>query len=242
MGHCVRVAVAALAGGMLGFIVHAANAAVPALRDVPPGIAREFRDDLVAEHDRLAARRDRIKAQVVAHNQRCTDVEEGSAEAARCTQARGELQAAMTAYGADVARFHQALGWRKALGCAMDEVYARAEALGPDGVRFASDLRGEMARVGGEAGKSPGDRDDVGVVVLKLDRQVSVGSGDARRQFVVEAAVHRKGSGDVDVDVQSHLSGSDRGLEDTQSFLVVNQSGDVATGQHSPGVKACLAR
>lgn len=136
-------------------------------------------------------------------------------------------------------------GWQKALGCAMEEVYVRAESLGPDGVRFAHDLRSEMTSTFNEAGEDVKDKDDVNIVNLKLDRQVSVGSGSKERQFIVEAAVHSKGNGNIDVDVQSYFSKSadkkDR-QENLQSIFVLNKSGKVIMNENSSTVEACLAR
>ena len=133
-------------------------------------------------------------------------------------------------------------GWQKALGCAMEEVYTRAAKLGHDGVSFAQDLRTEMTRVFNEAGQQVKDKDDVHIVDLKLDRQVSAGSGSAERQFIVDVAVHSKGNGNVDVDVQSYFSetGNKNRQENIQSFIVINKSGKVISGQKSAAVSACL--
>ncbi len=136
-------------------------------------------------------------------------------------------------------------GWQKALGCAMEEVYARAESLGTAGVRFSKDLRKEMKRVYKEAGKPVKDRNDVNIVNLTLDRQVSAGGGSAERQFIVEVAIHSKGNGNIVVDVQSYFSKSadkkDR-QENLQSILVLNEHGKVVMSENSAAVKACLAR
>ncbi len=134
-------------------------------------------------------------------------------------------------------------GWQKALGCAMEEVYARAKSLGPAGIRFSQDLRNEMIRVFNEAGKPVKDSNDVNIVNLTLDRQVLIGSGSAERHFIVEAAVHSKGNGDVDVDVQSYFSESAHKKdkwENLQSFLVLNKFGEVIMGEKSAAVNACL--
>ena len=136
-------------------------------------------------------------------------------------------------------------GWQKALGCALEEVYARAESLGPAGARFSKDLREEMARVFNEAGRPVNDGADVNIVDLTLDRQLSTGSGSAERQFRVEVAVHSKGNGDIDVDVQSYFSESaDRKnrQEHLQSIIVLNKFGEVIMGEKSQAVGACLAR
>ena len=136
-------------------------------------------------------------------------------------------------------------GWQKALGCAMEEVYARAESLGTAGVRFSKDLRKEMKRVYKEAGKPVKDRNDVNIVNLTLDRQVSADSDSAERQFIVEVAVHSKGNGNIVVDVQSYFSKStdkkDR-QANLQSILVLNEYGKVVMSENSAAVKACLAR
>ena len=136
-------------------------------------------------------------------------------------------------------------GWQKALGCALEEVYARAESLGPAGARFSKDLREEMARVFNEAGRPVKDGDDVNIVDLTLDRQASTGSGSAERQFRVEVTVHSKGNGEIDVDVQNYFiesAGKKDKQENLQSFLILNKSGEVIMGQNSMAVKACLAR
>lgn len=136
-------------------------------------------------------------------------------------------------------------GWQKALECALEEVYARAESLGPAGVRFSRELRAEVARVIHEAGRPVRDEKDVNIVDLTLDRQISTGSGSAERLFRVDVAVHSKGNGEIDVDVQSIFSDpADRKSKQDyrQSFLVLNQSGKVIRGQQSKTVSACLAR
>jgi hypothetical protein len=135
-------------------------------------------------------------------------------------------------------------GWWKALGCAMEEVYARAESFGPTGAQFSNDLRREIKRVFNEAGEEIKDKDDVNIVNLKLERQVSVGSGSRERQFIVEATVHSKGNGNIDVDVQSYFSKSagkkDR-QENLQSIFVLNKSGEVIMNEYSSAVEACLS-
>jgi len=134
-------------------------------------------------------------------------------------------------------------GWQKALGCSMQEVYSRAELLGPDGVSFAQDLRNEMTRVFNEGGQSVKDKDDVNIVNLKLDRQLSTGSGSNERQFIVEVVIASKGNGEIDVDVQSYFSKS-QGRKDKQeylqSILVLNKYGKVIKGDKSAMVNACL--
>jgi hypothetical protein len=80
---------------------------------------------------------------------------------------------------------------------------------------------------------------------LTLDRQISTGSGSAERLFRVEVAVHSKGNGEIDVDVQSIFSdpADKKSKQDyQQSFLVLNESGKVIMGQQSKAVSACLAR
>jgi hypothetical protein len=134
-------------------------------------------------------------------------------------------------------------GWQKALGCAIQEAYSRAESLGPDGVIFAQDLRNEMTRVFNEAGQPVEDKNDVNVVSLKLDRQLSTGSGSDEKQFYVEVAVHSKGNGEVVVDVQSYFSksqGKKDKQENLQSILVLNKDGKVIKGDKSAMVNACL--
>lgn len=137
------------------------------------------------------------------------------------------------------------IGWQKALRCAMEEIYARAESLGPAGVRFSQDLRNEMTRVFNEAGKPVKDKNDVNIVNLNLDRQVSIGKGSAERQFIVDVAVYSKGNGNVDLDVQSYFSGSagKKGKEENiQTIMVLNQDGEIVMSENSAAVNACLAR
>jgi len=61
--------------------------------------------------------------------------------------------------------------WQKALGCAMEQVYARAESLGGTGKNFSQELRNEMTRVFNEAGKPVKNSNEDQVVTLDLDRQ-----------------------------------------------------------------------
>lgn len=135
--------------------------------------------------------------------------------------------------------------WQKALGCAMEEVYTRAESLGKAGNGFSKDLRKEMKRVFKEAGKPVKDKNDVNVVNLTLDRQVSAGSGSAERQFIVEVAIHSKGNGDVVVDVQSYFSKSANKKdkqENFQSIIFLNKDGEITMSENSAAIKACLSR
>ncbi len=143
-------------------------------------------------------------------------------------------------------------GWRKALGCAMEEIYARVESLGPTGVRFSQDLRNEMTRVFDEAGKPVKDKNGVNIVSLnldrvdlKLDRRVAIGKGPLERQFIVNVTVYSKGNGDVNLDVQSYFSESadkkDK-QENIQTTIFFNQDGEIFGSQKSAAVEACLAR
>ncbi len=143
-------------------------------------------------------------------------------------------------------------GWQKALSCAMEEIYARAESLGPAGVRFSQDLRSEMTRVFDEAGKPVKDRDGVNITYLNLDRtnlnlnrRLPIGKGSLERQFIVNVVVHSKGNGNVDLDIQSYFSrstGKEDKQENIQTILFLNQEGEIVTAEKSAAVDACLRR
>lgn len=143
-------------------------------------------------------------------------------------------------------------GWQKALSCTMEEIYARAESLGPTGVRFSQDLRNEMTRIFDEAGKPVKDKDAVNIVSLNLDRvdlklnrRLPIGIGFLEKQFIVNVDVHSKGNGNVDLDVQSYFSGS-AGKEDKQeniqAIIFLNQKGEIYWNENSAIVDACLRR
>lgn len=131
----------------------------------------------------------------------------------------------------------QAARWRKAVDCAMGDVYARAKLLGPDGVRFANELRETVARAVAEADRTPMGGDDVTIVNTGLDRMVAVSGGPAPRQSIVKAAVHRVGNGDVVVDVMSHLAGWEG-----QVNLKFDRNGVVEVRDSYPSVMECLGR
>lgn len=131
----------------------------------------------------------------------------------------------------------QAARWRKAVDCAVGDVYARAESLGPDGVRFANELRETVARAVAEADRTPMDGDDVTIVNTGLDRMVAESGGAAPRQSIVKAAVHRVGNGDVVVDVMSHLAGWEG-----QVNLKFDRNGVVEVRDSYPSVMECLGR
>ena len=134
-------------------------------------------------------------------------------------------------------------GWQKALGCAMNEVYTRAESLGPDGIRFAQDLRNEMTRVLNEAGQPVKDKNDVNVVSLDLNREISAGK-DSNGQFIVDVIVNTHGDGNIHVIVDSYFSksaGKKDKHKEVQSILVLDKYGKVIESEKSKKVKACLA-
>ena len=87
----------------------AASAQVPRLRDVPATLPAEVTADLVAQHDRLASRRDDLKDRAARHNQRCASVAAGSQEASACEQEQSAIQSLISAYGADVETFNRLL-------------------------------------------------------------------------------------------------------------------------------------
>ncbi len=131
--------------------------------------------------------------------------------------------------------------WRKAVDCAMDEIYVRLESLVPDGGRIAGELRRDVERAIREAGAAPKHAGDVTVVPIVLDRQVAAGDGTTR-QLLVQGGVHRYANGNVDVDVRSSISGVGRDPESTQTVLALDNGGRVVKGEHSRAVGRCLAR
>ncbi len=136
-------------------------------------------------------------------------------------------------------------GWQKALGCAMEETYARAELLGPAGVQFSRDLRYEMTRVFNEAGKPVKNNADVNIVNLNLDRQVSIGKGSAERQFIVDVTVYSMPSGNVHIDVQSYFprsTGKKNKQDNMQNIMTLNKEGEIVIAENSEEVDACLTR
>jgi hypothetical protein len=79
----------------------------------------------------------------------------------------------------------------------------------------------------------------------QLSRKVPVGSGSEERQFIVDVAVHSKGDGYINVDVQSYFSKStvkNDMQEDLESILNINKLGEIITVKNSAAVKACLVR
>jgi hypothetical protein len=135
--------------------------------------------------------------------------------------------------------------WQKALGCAMEQVYARAGSLGTSGKNFSQELRNEMTRVFNEAGKPVKNSNDDQVVTLDLDRQESL-SVSADRQFIVNVAVHSLYDDNIHVDVQSYFSSSGNNVKDRQEYLEnliqVNKFGEIIADKESAAVKACLAK
>jgi hypothetical protein len=132
-------------------------------------------------------------------------------------------------------------GWQKALGCVMEDVYARADSLGSVGVKFSQDLRKEMKKVFNKAGKPVKDKDSEKIVSLFLDRPTVKGD------FIVSVAVFSKDNSNVEIDVQSYFSESEGKIgkqESLQTLLTIDKYGEVIDGHEtaSAGVKACLAR
>lgn len=135
--------------------------------------------------------------------------------------------------------------WQKALSCAMEQVYARAESLGGTGKNFSQELRNEMTRVFNEAGKPVKNSNEDQVVTLDLDRQESL-SVSADRQFIVNVAVHSLYDDNIHVDVQSYFSSSGNNVKDRQEYLEnliqINKFGEIMADKESAAVKACLAK
>jgi hypothetical protein len=135
--------------------------------------------------------------------------------------------------------------WQKALSCAMEQVYARAESLGGTGKNFSQELRNEMTRVFNEAGKQVKNSNEDQVVTLDLDRQESL-SVSADRQFIVNVAVHSLYDNNIHVDVQSYFSSSGNNIKDRQEYLEnliqVNKFGEIMADKESAAVKSCLAK
>jgi len=135
--------------------------------------------------------------------------------------------------------------WQKALSCAMEQVYARAESLGGTGKNFSQELRNEMTRVFNEAGKQVKNSNEDQVVTLDLDRQESL-SVSADRQFIVNVAVHSLYDDNIHVDVQSYFSSSGNNVKDRQEYLEnliqINKFGEIMADKESAAVKACLAK
>lgn len=219
---------------------------IPALSEIPAGLSLEVQAQLSQQKQNLEKELADFQAAAAVFNAKDAK-DQSDSEYER-------LDAWKNRYINKAKAFNQAVkdkqvtetrqkGWQKALGCAMQEVYSRAELLGPDGISFAQDLRNEMKRVFNEAGQSVKDKDDVNIVNLKLDRQLSTGSGSNERQFIVEVVIASKGNGEIDVDVQSYFSKSQDKKdkqEYLQSILVLNKYGEVIKGDKSAAVNACL--
>ncbi len=65
------------------------------------------------------------------------------------------------------------------------------------------------------------------------------------RNFIVDVAVHSKGNGNVDLDVQSYFSGSagkKEKQENIQTIISLHQDGEIVKSESSAAVNACLAR
>lgn len=87
-----------------------ARAQAPSLREVPGEIAEPSRSQLVRRHTELRAKRESIAAEVRAHNERCSDVPEGSASERPCEAAQRRLNATIANYRAAVEAFNEAVG------------------------------------------------------------------------------------------------------------------------------------
>lgn len=131
--------------------------------------------------------------------------------------------------------------WQKALGCVMEDVYARANSLGSVGAKLSQDLRKEMKKVFNKAGKPLKDKNSENIVSLFLDRPTV--NGD----FIVSIAVHNKDNSNIEIDVQSYFSeskGKKEKRESLETLLTINKYGKVIEGHEtaSASVNACLAR
>lgn len=151
--------------------------------------------------------------------------------------------------GADMAMHQQAVEKAlAALDCAMQDVYERARFAGDSGRQFASQLQGEIAAYKRQAIQPANgtNQNDVGISVLNLDRQFSVGAGAAGHegQFVVNAVVANHGDGLIRVIVDSHLAGA-RGeaSDDRQASVSIGKDGKASLDDGiSPEMGACIGR
>ncbi|HUN55854.1 MAG TPA: hypothetical protein VMU29_11920 [Smithella sp.] len=135
-------------------------------------------------------------------------------------------------------------GWQKALGCAMQEVYGRAEALGKNGKNFSAELREEMTGVFNEAGQPVQNKDDVNIVNFSMHREGQTGKSSFD-QFAVNIVVGTHDDGSIQISVESYLSksaGKKDKHADLQSILIVDKHGKVIQSDVSKSVRKCLAR
>ncbi|MGD0168695.1 MAG: hypothetical protein ABSE54_03120 [Smithella sp.] len=135
--------------------------------------------------------------------------------------------------------------WRKALGCAMEEVYTQAESLGPKGKQFAQNLREEMENAVNTEDQPVKVKDSVNIIELNRDITESTGSADG--QYIVHVAVFNHSDGNINVDVQSSLSklsGKNKQESfETDNIIYINEKGEtIITDNTSAAVKACLKR
>jgi hypothetical protein len=135
--------------------------------------------------------------------------------------------------------------WRKALGCAMEEIYTQAESLGPKGKQFAQNLREEMENAVNKEDQPVRVKDSVNII--ELDRDITESTGSADGQYIVHAAVFNHSDGNINVDVQSSLSklsgiNKQKSFE-TDNIIYINEKGEtIITNNTSAAVKACLKR
>jgi hypothetical protein len=245
----------------------AADQKIPALLQPSPCVAGA-NPALAKKRSALEEERKQLRTQTEQHNAQCSAVEKGSAGEIPCRSKQSVLTAELAAhidkanqYNADVRMTEKnscpagtdiqqipakqlVPGWQKALGCAMEEVYARSKILGADGVRFAQDLSKEMTRVFNEAGPPVKDKDDVNAVNLDLNREIASGA-NADEQFIVTIVVNTHGDGTIVVIVESYFSksaGKKDKHDEARSVMRLDKYGRVTESEGSPAVKACLTR
>jgi hypothetical protein len=134
--------------------------------------------------------------------------------------------------------------WQKALGCAMKEIYDRAEKLGPAGHKFSAQLQGEMAKVFNEVGQPVHNKDDVNIINFDMHREAQAGKS-SYNQFAVNVVVSTHDDGTLTMSVESYLSksaGKKDKHADLQSILRIDQHGKIIESETSKAVKKCLAR
>jgi hypothetical protein len=86
-----------------------ARAQAPSLSAVPGDIRDPVRAQLIRQHADLVQQRESIAARVRAHNDRCSDVPEGSPAEAACATAQSQLSAVIAGYRAAVDAFNKAV-------------------------------------------------------------------------------------------------------------------------------------
>ncbi|MGA9109385.1 MAG: hypothetical protein ACLPSL_16465 [Smithella sp.] len=138
--------------------------------------------------------------------------------------------------------------WRKVLNCELEDIYARLESFGQEGIKFAEELRNEVKKVYREGGKpvqGSNDRNDANIVHIDLDRTGHLINGYEEGQYIVSIGIYTHGDGDIQVDVQgsfSRLIGKNDKHYEVNEVLRIDKSGQIAAANISGAVQACLAR